>query len=880
MIFKLEIRNNMSDLTVVKRNGQIQPVSFDKITARIRSLASGVLPSGMVIGDPLDLAITGLAQEVIATLKNNISTRELDEHAANICGTGFNMDNADYGLLGGRIAVSNHHKNTTDSLKETYMSLENLVSPLLIYLVTNHEAELESIIDYRRDYRLSYFGFMTLLRSYLLKNSMDKNTHEADGAGAEGTGADETGRAGVLKCERPAHMYLRVSCCLTFADRGTDETVTRFQQNYLDSSGKICPAVLDELKETYDLLSLGYYSHASPTMFNASTKCPQLSSCFLLSIADSLDGTGSITDCWKSCALISKRAGGIGIGFTPIRGTGSLIRGTGGRSNGIVPWLKIFNEISRGVNQGGRRKGSFAIYLEPWHPDIMQFLDIRKNSGKEELRARDLFQGLWIPDLFMARVEQALTNPEPTVKWSLICPDRYPELVDLHSKDFEERYLAIESSADYVDQVDILDIWKAILSSQKETGTPYMLYKDSINRKNNQQNLGTIRNSNLCAEIVEWSGINKKGEEEQAVCNLASIVLNKFVKNRQSQSADSVNSGTPYFDFEHLGQVVRQAFKNLDRVIDVNYYPTSATRRSNYNNRPVGLGVQGLADVYILMGYPFESPQAMILNREIFETIYYHCLQMSNEIAIRRAQEGLAFLSAEREVQHGDQFYRPDDRWTYRNFINSPLSKGKFQFDLWGDRPSTSLNLDWSGLRKSIVKYGVRNSLTTAVMPTATTAHILGNNECIEPYNYNIYTRRVLSGEFTLVNPHLQRELQKRGLWTKSLKEQLIRDRGSVQNITTIPEHLRELFKTAFEIKQRVLVDQARDRAPFIDQTQSFNLFFPTPTSTKLSSAHIYGWKRGLKTGMYYLRREQVRNALQVTVRNEQADADCTSCSA
>lgn len=852
----------MTDIIVVKRDGRRQEVSFDKITARLKSLANGVLPDGTYIGKPLNLAITPLAQEVIGTLKNGMTTSELDTHAANICGTEYNIYNADYSCLGGRIAVSNLHKNTYSSLSQAFYQLREVVSPLMNFITEHFSSQLEPLIDYQRDYGLTYFGFKTLQKSYLLKN-LEHNY-----------------------CERPAHMYFRVACCITFLDRGGEESIDRFQENFTEEKeGQLVikDKYLEYLRETYNLLSHGYYSHASPTMFNAGTKYPQLSSCFLLSISDSLSGTASITECWQSCAQISKRAGGIGIGMTPIRGSGSIIRGTGGKSKGIMPLLRIFNDIARYVNQGGRRKGSFSIYIEPWHPDIFDFLEMRKNHGKEELRARDLFQALWIPDIFMKRVKKALTS-DGEVNWSLMCPDRHPDLLDTYGEDFEKRYLEYESRGEYVEQINILTVWKAILSSQKETGTPYMLYKDSVNAKNNQSNLGVIRNSNLCAEIVQWSGVNSKGEEEQAVCNLASIVLNRFVV---PEGEEGEEGGSVKFDFKRLGEVVFTALLNLDRIIDINYYPTRATRRSNKRNRPVGLGVQGLADTYIQLGYPFESEEAHRLNRQIFETIYYHCLRASHYLATRRReliQTNREKFNEEGEFQIEDQIFTGGTDWynqaTYSTWLGSPLSEGKFQFDLWGEKPDESLALPWERLRESITAEGVRNSLTTAVMPTATTAQILGNNECIEPYTYNLYTRRVLSGEFTLVNPHLQRALEKRGLWTDKIQNKLIRDRGSVQNIEEIPDELKELFKTSFEIKQKALINQARDRAPFIDQTQSLNLFFSSPTSKLLSSAHLYGWQCGLKTGMYYCRREQTTNALQFTVRQEEEDAGCKECSA
>ena len=845
----------MSGLRVLKRDGNLEEVDFGKVTNRIRFLCHGVLKDGTVIGDALKISYGEIARNVISTITDGVSTRELDEYAAQFC-AGRIDESYEYSMLAGRIAISNHQKNTLGSFADTVKLLyENcdpqgnrkpLLRKSFVKTVMTHRDQIEEMIDYSRDYRIDDLGYKTLNASFFLRRQVTPT---------------------MTVCERPQHMYMRVAIAL-------------------HSNDDPHQADLAKIKETYDLLSLGFLSHASPTMYNAGTTTEQLSSCFLLGIKDSMDEAGGIPDCWKSCAMISKRAGGIGVGITPIRGTGSLIRGVNGPSDGLVPMIRVFNDIARYVNQGGRRKGAFAMYLEPWHADIRSFLDLRKNNGKEEQRARDLFYGLWIPDLFMKRLNEATQQNKP-VKWSLFCPDSAhvegnKRLYDCYGPEFEQMYQDYEQRGLATEVIpDIRDLWFAILTSQKETGTPYMLYKDHVNSKNAQANLGVIRNSNLCAEIVEYSD-----EQEHAVCNLASIVLSRFVKERDGQ---------PHYDFEHLRSISYTALKNLDRVIDINLYPTPETERSNLRHRPVGLGVQGLADAFILMRYPYDSPEASRLNRQIFETIYYGAMQASADLAQARHQIYLDHKDQpELLAKLGfNQYELPLKVYpgAYSSFEGSPLSQGQLQFDMWQDQPDEQLDWDWTTLRQQIAQYGVRNSLTTALMPTASTASILKSVECMEPLKSNLYTRRVLGGEAVVLNRYLERDLTKLKLWTPELKRQLVANRGSVQNIEVIPDHLKQLYKTAFEIKQRVILNMARDRAPFIDQTQSMNLFVDQPTDKILTSIHLYGWKCGLKTGMYYLRRMPKAKPIQFTVDHiptpkaltpKEADetAECDTCGA
>jgi ribonucleoside-diphosphate reductase alpha chain len=722
--------------------------------------------------DPL-VSPEAVAMKVIEGIYDGVTTSELDNLAAEVAAA-KTIDHPDYALLASRIAVSNLHKETKKSFSDVMEDLYNYIDPktnqrasLLaddVYeVIMNNKDFLDSSIIYDRDFKYDYFGFKTLSRSYLLK---------VDGKIAE----------------RPQQMLMRVSVGI--------------HKNDIQSAVK-----------TYNLMSEGWFTHATPTLFNAGTPKPQMSSCFLLTMKE--DSIHGIYDTLKSCAQISQSAGGIGLAIHDIRATGSYIRGTNGTSNGIVPMLRVFNDTARYVDQGGgKRKGSFAMYIEPWHADVFDFLDLRKNHGKEEARARDLFYALWIPDLFMKRVES-------NGNWTLMCPNECPGLSETHSEEFEALYTKYEAEGKGRKTIKAQDLWFKILESQIETGTPYMLYKDAANAKSNQQNLGTIKSSNLCTEIIEYTA-----PDEVAVCNLASIALPKFVTDEGQ------------FDHQKLFDVTYQATINLNRIIDENYYPVEEAKNSNMRHRPIGLGVQGLADAFILMRYPFESPEAQILNKEIFETIYYASMTASKDLA---KAEG-----------------------PYETFAGSPLSKGVFQFDMWGVKPSN--RWEWDLLKEEVMKHGARNSLLLAPMPTASTAQILGNNECFEPYTSNIYTRRVLSGEFIIVNKHLLKDLVKEGLWNKEMRSKLMASNGSVQNIPEIPAHLKELYKTAWEISQKGILDLAADRGAFICQSQSLNIFMENANFGKLTSMHFYGWKKGLKTGMYYLRTKAATDAIKFTL--------------
>lgn len=749
---------------VVKRDGRSEAVKFDKITSRIQKLCYGLDQAHV---DPVRVAM-----KVIEGLYDGVTTMELDNLAAEIAAT-MTTRHPDYALLAARIAISNLHKTTKKSFSETMRDLYEYIDPKTGHsaslisnevwrIIETHAQELDSAIIHDRDFLLDFFGFKTLERSYLLKLN-DKIV------------------------ERPQHMLMRVA-------------VGIHREN------------IQAAIETYDLLSERWFTHATPTLFNAATPKPQMSSCFLVSMKDdSIDG---IYDTLKTCAKISQSAGGIGLSIHNIRATGSYISGTNGTSNGIVPMLRVYNDTARYVDQGGgKRKGAFAVYLEPWHADIMEFLELRKNHGKEELRARDLFYALWIPDLFMKRVEEEGV-------WSLFCPNEAPGLADCWGETFEALYTRYEREGRARKTLKARDIWMAILDAQIETGNPYMLYKDACNRKSNQQNLGTIKSSNLCTEIIEYTS-----PDEVAVCNLASLALPKYVIDGQ-------------FDHQKLFEVTQVVTRNLNRIIDLNYYPVEEARNSNLRHRPIGLGVQGLADVFIMLRMPFESKEARQLNRDIFETIYFAACSASMELA---RQEG-----------------------PYSTFAGSPASQGRLQFDLWGVEPSSRWN--WADLKAQIRQYGLRNSLLLAPMPTASTSQILGNNECFEPYTSNIYTRRVLSGEFIVVNKHLLRDLVDLGIWNESLKNKIIAANGSVQHIPEIPAHIKELYKTVWEIKQRTLIDMAADRGAFICQSQSLNLFMENPTYAKLTSMHFYAWKKGLKTGMYYLRTKAAADAIKFTV--------------
>ena len=751
---------------VLKRDGRKEPIIFDKITARVRKLCYGL--NDLV--DPVKVAM-----RVIEGLYDGVTTSELDNLAAETAAT-MTTTHPDYALLAARVSVSNLHKNTKKSFVDTMTDLYTYVNPrtgkkapLLadnVYKIIKDNAELlDSTIIYNRDFGYDYFGFKTLERSYLLKLNGEI-------------------------VERPQHMLMRVSVGIHLDD-------------------------LDAAIETYHLMSKKYFTHATPTLFNSGTPKPQMSSCFLLAMKDdSIDG---IYDTLKQTAKISQSAGGIGLSIHNIRATGSYIAGTNGTSNGIVPMLRVFNDTARYVDQGGgKRKGSFAIYVEPWHADIFDFLNLKKNHGKEEMRARDLFYAMWIPDLFMRRVEEDTT-------WTLMCPNECPGLYDSHGEEFEKKYLEYESGNKGRKTIKARELWEKILESQIETGTPYMLYKDAANRKSNQKNLGTIRSSNLCTEILEYTSA-----DEVAVCNLASIALPMFVKDGG-------------FDHQGLYDVTVRATKNLNKVIDRNYYPVKEAENSNFRHRPIGLGVQGLADTFIKLRMPFTSDEAKALNQEIFETLYFAALTASKDEA--------------------------KDEGPYESYKGSPISKGEFQHNLWGIKDEElSGRWDWTALRKDVKKHGVRNSLLVAPMPTASTSQILGNNECFEPYTSNIYTRRVLSGEFIVVNKHLLEDLVNLGLWNEDLKQELMRANGSIQQLDNIPDEIKELYKTAWELSMKDIIDMSRQRGYFIDQSQSLNLFMEGATMAKLTSMHFYAWKSGLKTGMYYLRTKSAVDAIKFTL--------------
>ena len=761
----------MEHLYVIKRDGSREPVSFDQITQRIRKLAEG-----LEYVNP-DL----VSQKVCSQLSDNIKTSELDEFAAETCATMQSRYHPNYGMLAARILIDNHHKNTPPTLLdciETLYHEQEIVSETYHDLVCNHKNEYESIIDYSRDFMFDYFGFKTLERSYLLKKN---------------------GKV----VERPQHLWMRVSI-----------------QLHSNNFAKV--------KETYDALSQGYFIHATPTLFNSCTNHPQLSSCFLLTMHE--DSISGIYKTLSDCAQISKWSGGIGLSIHNIRARGSRIAGTNGESTGIIPMLKVFNDTAKYVNQGGKRNGSFAIYLEPWHADIEDFLKLKLNQGAEEDRARDLFYGLWIPDLFMKRVEQ-------DQDWTLLCPHECPNLADEYGSVFEQLYTHYEKTKKGK-VIKAKKLWQLILDAQIQTGTPYLCYKDAVNSKSNQQHLGTIKSSNLCTEIMEYTS-----PTESAVCNLGSLALPKFVEDGK-------------FNFEKLRHYTRILTRNLDIVIDKTYYPTIECRNSNMKHRPIGIGIQGLADVFAKLKLSWISIEAKNLNREIFENIYYAAAFES----MNGASDGL---------------WREISIDTYRSFQGSPTSKGQLQFDLWNETPITTY-LDWNELRKSC-SIGMRNSLLVAPMPTASTSQILGNNECFEPFTSNLYTRRVLAGDFMMINKYLVDDLTKLGLWTSDIRTEIIANNGSIQNIPQISQDLKDIYKTVWEIPQKVLIDMAVDRAPFICQSQSLNLFLSEPTYAKISSMHFYAWKKGLKTGCYYLRTKAVSSAQKFTV--EPASNNCLTCS-
>ena len=749
---------------VVKRDGRREQVQFDKITARVKKLCYGLHENV----DPVSVAM-----RVIEGVYDGVTTSELDNLAAEVAATNA-VNHPDYASLASRIAVSNLHKTTKKSFAEVMRELHtyrdpvtdepaSLVADDVMEIIEANAEALDSAIIYDRDFSYDYFGFKTLERSYLLK---------VDGKVAE----------------RPQQMLMRVSVGIHKDD-------------------------IESAINTYNMMSEGWFTHATPTLFNAGTPKPQMSSCFLLTMQE--DSISGIYDTLQQCAKISQNAGGIGLAIHDVRATGSYIRGTNGTSNGIVPMLRVFNDTARYVDQGGgKRKGSFAIYIEPWHADVFDFLDLKKNHGKEEQRARDLFYALWVPDLFMKRVES-------DGDWTLMCPNECPGLTDTWGDEFEALYTKYEAEGKGRKTIKAQELWFKVVESQIETGVPYMLYKDAANGKSNQQNLGTIRSSNLCTEIIEYTS-----KDEVAVCNLASVALPKFV----------TENGT--FDHDKLFEVTYQVTRNLNRVIDRNYYPIIEARNSNMRHRPVGLGVQGLADAFILMRHPFDSEEAKQLNKDIFETIYYAACCASKDLAI---EEG-----------------------AYETFEGSPASKGQLQFDMWGVTPSD--RWEWDILKEEIKEKGMRNSLLVAPMPTASTAQILGNNECFEPYTSNIYTRRTLSGEFIIVNKHLLRDLTRLGLWDEDMKNQLIAANGSIQSIPNIPENLKLLYRTAWEIPQRAILDMAADRGAYICQSQSLNVFMENASAPKLTSMHFHAWRSGLKTGMYYLRTKAATDAIKFTV--------------
>lgn len=789
-VFRFTIQMAMS---VLKRNGFIEEVSFDKVVQRIKKLSDG-----------LSVNVFEVAQKVCSRIYDGVKTSELDELAAQMCSS-LALQHLDYGTLASRIIVSNHQKNTSPSFSETIITLYNnkdsdgnpnpLISDDLFSVVMANKEKLNSYIDYSRDFVFDYFGFKTLEKSYLL-------------------------RVQDYPVERPQHMFMRVALGI----HGKD---------------------IKDALQTYDLMSQKYFVHATPTLFNSGTRMPQLSSCFLEAVEhDSIDG---IFNTLKDCAIISKYAGGIGLHVHNVRARNSVIRGTNGICSGIVPMLRVYNSTARYVNQAGKRLGSIAIYIEPWHADIEMFINMRKNHGNEEERARDLFYALWIPDLFMERVHKQQT-------WSLMCPDKCPGLCNVYGDEFKILYEKYEAAGHFVKQVDAQKLWFKILENQIETGTPYMLYKDHVNRKNNQSNLGVIKSSNLCTEIVEYSD-----DKETAVCNLASICLPTYY-----------NVDTKQFDYNKLLEVVKVITKNLNKVIDVNFYPIEKAYTSNKRHRPIGIGVQGLADLFAMMEVPFDSDVAVQVNKDIFETIYYGAVQTSVELAKRYG--------------------------SYETFKGSPASEGKLQFDLWNVDPGNK-RYDWDSLKKDVVTHGMRNSLLVAPMPTASTSQIMGFNEAFEPFTSNIYKRKTLAGEFILINKYLIRDLEKIGLWNTSVKNQIITNEGSIQSLQEIPESLKQRYKTVWEIKMRHIIDMAADRAVFIDQSQSMNLFLETPNYQVMTAMHFYAWNKGLKTGMYYLRTKSKAKVQQFTIEPTSAmdlanlkstvikkvqecnDEVCTSCS-
>ncbi len=749
-------------MRVIKRSGRIEDMRFDNVTNRIKNLTSG-------LSDKCDSQ--KIAQQVFSSMYDNITTQEIDVLSAEIC-IGLITSDPDYEVLATRIIASNIHKVCPNNFHLAMRKLQkaNIITDEVVEVAQ----QVKEHIKTDRDFDFGYFGLKTLEKSYLQR--------------VEGK-----------LIETPQYLFMRVA---------------------IGIHGKDIPAVL----ETYDNMSQGFFIHATPTLFNAGTPRPQMSSCFLIANkGDSIDGIyGTLTE----CAQISKWAGGIGLHVHQVRANKSRIRGTNGQSDGIIPMLRVFNATARYVNQAGRRKGSIAVYIEPWHADIMDFLELRLNQGDEEARCRDLFSAMWIPDLFMKRVEEG-------GNWSLFCPDKAKGLSDVYGEEFEALYTKYEEEGLANATVPATEVWKAILKSQTETGTPYMLYKDACNKKSNQKNLGTIKSSNLCTEILEYTD-----KDETSVCNLASIALPKYV-----------NKETKTFDYDKLHEITKTVTKNLNRVIDRNFYPVETARRSNMKHRPIGLGVQGLADVFILCGLQFDCEESRLMNAHIFETIYHAALEASSELA---------------EIDG-----------SYETFKGSPASEGILQPDMWEGETKFSGRYDWDAMREKVKTKGLRNSLLLAPMPTASTAQILGNNECFEPYTTNIYLRRTLAGEFVVVNKHLVDHLKNVGLWSKEMKDLMVKAGGSIQNIVDIPDDIKDLYKTVWEISQKCIIDMAADRGRFIDQSQSMNLFMESPTMSKLSSMHMYAWKQGLKTGMYYLRSKAKARPIQFSL-----EPDCVACSA
>ena len=803
-------------MRVLKRNNEYEDVSFDKVLMRLKNLSSD-----------LHINVSEIAQKVCTRIFDGVKTCELDELAAYLCSS-MSIDNPDYSTLASRIIISNHQKNTSPSFSETVNILYDnkdingehspLISEELYEIVSKNKEKLNNYIDYQRDFLFDYFGFKTLERAYLIK--IEKKI-----------------------IERPQHLWMRVSLGI----HGND---------------------IREVLQTYDLMSKKYFTHATPTLFNSGTKRPQLSSCFLCSVND--DSISGIYDSLKEMALISKYAGGIGVHIHQVRSKGSHIRGTNGTSNGIIPMLRVFNNTARYVDQAGKRLGSIAVYLETWHSDIEAFLELKKNHGSEEERCRDLFLALWVSDLFMERIKA-------NKKWSLMCPDQCKGLSDTYGDEFKALYEKYESEGKYTKQINAQDLWFKILEAQIEQGVPYILYKDAANKKSNQQNLGTIKSSNLCAEVLIYSS-----PEETGVCNLASICLPTYVNNG-------------VFEFDKLHEVVKVAAKNLNKVIDINFYPVEKARVSNLKHRPIGIGVQGLADVFMMLKYPFESEAAAELNKQIFETIYHAAVESSMELSKKRnniitdilnnnSEEDIAKYVNEFEVD----IIKTKYIGAYSSFEGSPISRGLFQFDLWGEKPSD--RYDWDKLREDIKSFGIRNSLLISPMPTASTSQIMGFNESFEPFTNNIFQRKTLSGEFIVINKYLIRELMSKGMWNKDLKDTIILHEGSIQNIKEISKEMKELYKTSWEIKQRVIIDMSADRGRYICQTQSLNIFMEEPDFQKLSSMHFYGHSKGLKTGSYYLRTKPRAKTQQFTIDPEFAkrklkcaednEDSCVLCSA